>query len=97
MHPTLSDQVGDPTSEHSRLAGTSTSDDEHRRTRVQHGFPLGWVEVVQEFMGIHCSTHASTCHVGGQHPRIDRTISIDRAIGPISISSVPIQPIPPRT
>ena len=41
---------------------------------MQHGFPLGWVEVVEELMGIHYPTHAGTCHVGGQHPRIDRVI-----------------------
>ena len=30
VHPTLGDQVGDPASEHPRLAGTRTSDDEYR-------------------------------------------------------------------
>ena len=40
MHPPLADQVGDPPSQHARLARPGARHDEHRRPLVQYRLPL---------------------------------------------------------
>ena len=52
------DQVRDPVGEHARLARAGPGDDEQRPLDVEHGLPLGRIQVGEELL-VGCDGHAS--------------------------------------